>query len=311
MGPFTEGSTQIQQYSTRWVAWVATDGIRYAKTGAMPDDSYGQLTDLWDPPVPRPARFGFAFEQDALHCLAVDDGAGGIALRRKVSGTPTEYLWAGKSPVLFYNGIVEADTSRTDLVCFYLNADGDEILARLQRDNFGVEYSLNDALTIAMEALLATDGFKIQGVLYQMIWGLSTDATGGRQVFFISPGYPPLPQVAQDSLGLDAAMAAGVYFSPVVAAIAPGDQLSADQGLVGGVYFAALILVAASDALAMDHGLDGGDNFLAAVPEAAPADSLAMDGGLDGGVYFLALVITAAPADSLAIDNELSGGFYS
>lgn len=310
MGPFVEGSTQIQQYSTRWVAWVATNGIRYAKVtaGVLLDDTAGLLTDLWIAPVPRPAKFSFSFEQDALHALAIQSNPTTIALRRKVSGVPTEYSWTGKSPVLFYNGIVEADTSVTDLVCFYLNAAGTKLLVRIQRDNFGVEYELNTDLTTVMAELHQTDAFKISGVLYQLLWGMNTV---GRQVAFVSKPYPPFPEFASDQLSLDSGLGSAVYFSPIAQAFAPGDQLSADNGLASGIYFDMVIEAAAGDSVSMDSGLGSGIYLDVIIEANAPADSASSDSALDSGVYFLQSVVSNAPADQISMDNGLAGGVYS
>lgn len=309
-GPFIEGSTQVQQYIQRWIAWVATDGIRYAKyeEGTLYDDSAGQLTDLWSAPVPRPAKFSFAFEQDALHAIALQDGTD-IVLRRKVSGVPTEFTWTGKSPVLFYNGIVEFDTSVTDLICIYLPAAGDKILVRLQRDNFGVEYELNTDLRSTLAELHQTDAIKIDGVLYQQIWGLDTD---GQQVFFNSAPYPPFPQYASDHISLANTLDEGLYYSPIVSAFAAGDGVTMLQGLESGSYDSVIInATAPGDKVSMLQGLDSGVYFSIIVSATAPTDKVSMTQGLDSGAYTLQAIASNAPGDKISMDNGLDSGVYS
>lgn len=310
MGPFIEGSTQVQQYVQRWIAWVATDGIRYAKfeDGTLYDDTAGQLTDLWSAPRPRPAKFSFSFEQDALHAVALQDGAT-IRLRRKVSGVPTEYSWTGKSPCLFYNGIVEPDTSATDLICLYLPSAGDKILVRLQRDNFGVEYELNTDLRTTLAELHQTDSIKIGGVLYQQIWGLDT---AGQQVFFNSAPYPPFPEFASDRISLVNGLDDGLYFSPIVPAFAPGDAVTMLQGLVDGAYVSVIVnATSPGDAVSMLQGLVDGVYLNVIVPATAPSDSLSMLQGLEDGAYVVQAIPSNAPSDKISMDNGLSGGVYS
>lgn len=309
-GPFIYGSTQIAQFSTRWVCWVGTNGMRFAKfvPGVLFNDVDGQADDLF-PPGTRPKHLSFSFEQDALHAIAIQTGTDTCAIRRKVSGVPTEYTFTGRSPVLFYNGIVEPDTAATDLMVFYIKAPGDKIYVRRQRDNFGIEYILNGTLMTTLRALQKTDTIRVNGVNRQYLWGIDT---AGRQVLYISAGYPPFPQYAEDRLLDTLGFDQGVYFPTVISKFAPGDAASVNVGFEDGAYVNQIVNATSPfDAAAVTTGLDTGDYKLVIVQATSPFDAASVAVAFESGDYVLIVITSNAPGDKASVDVGFDSGIYT
>jgi hypothetical protein len=309
-GPFVYGSTQIAQFSTRWVCWVGTNGMRFAKftPGILFNDVDGQADDLF-PLGTRPKHLSFSFEQDALHAIAIQTGTDTCAVRRKVSGVPTEYTFTGRSPVLFYNGIVEPDTAATDLMVFYIKAAGDKIYVRRQRDNFGIEYILNGTLRTTLRALQKTDAIRVNGVNRQYLWGIDT---AGRQVLYISDGYPPFPQYAEDRLLQTIAFAEGTYFPTVLQFFAPGDSATVDVGFQQGEYISQIVERAVPfDFASVNVGLDTGDYRLVIVEATSPFDAASVAVGFESGDYLVVAIPSNAPGDAASVDVGFDSGVYT
>jgi len=61
-------------------------------------------------------------------------------LRRFVAGVATTYTWAGTSPKLLFNGVLQTNDGLRDVVCYYLR--GRTVQLRIQRENFATEHWL-------------------------------------------------------------------------------------------------------------------------------------------------------------------------
>lgn len=283
-GPEALADTIVQQYRKRWVAWVATDGIRFAQytDGFTFSDTAGTANTLFTAGE-RPSRFSWSFEQDALYAIAYEDGVNSILMRRFVAGVPTDYTWSGKSPILFYNGILEPTTGDTDLVALYIKDDGDKIFIRVQRENFGTEHELNGSLNVILEKLIKTEAVNIDGSWHQMIWARTT---AGRDVVYQSRAYPPPIIRATDTITLAVGLQSGVYFSPIT------------NG-------------ASADAMALSVSLSGGEAFNSVVTRFSPGDRISMSLNLQSGTYSLVVIGTSAPVDKLSLAPALQSGLYS
>lgn len=309
-GPFNYGSTQIAQFSTRWVCWVGTNGMRFQKftPGVLFNDTDGQADDLF-PPGTRPKHLSFSFEQDALHAIAIQTGTDTCEVRRKVSGVPTAYTFTGRSPVLFYNGILESDTALTDLMVFYIKAAGDKIYVRRQRDNFAIEYILNGTLKTTLRALQKTDAIRVNGVNRQYLWGINTE---GRQVLYISEGYPPFPQFAVDSPLLSVTLDSGIYFPTVIPLFAAGDSMTNTVGFASGEYISQTVeKTVAAEQMAADLGLDSGSYALVVVNSNAPGDAGSVSVAFDTGDYLVVAIPTNSPGDAGRVDVGFDSGLYT
>jgi phage-related protein len=193
-GPQFENAKETE-YRTRWAAWSTPSGIRYGKyeDGEVIFDQYeddvtpepdflGARTDLY-PDEYKPAWLSLSFDQDAHLVLAVQKDEETIEIRRRSQGILLSYTFEGFSPLLFFNYTTNAvETGDSDVVCFYLHpSDTTKLMARFQRDNFGVAYVF-DIAPIAMEYLVKTDlegpyDNAVEELYYQLLWSISVQGT--------------------------------------------------------------------------------------------------------------------------------------
>lgn len=308
-GPEALADTIVQQYRKRWVAWVATAGIRFAEyeDGFTFSDTAGSANGLFTSGE-RPARFSWSFEQDALYAIAYEDTSTTVTMRRFVSGTPTTYGWTGKSPILFYNGILEPTTGDTDLMAFYLKSAGTKIFARVQRENFGTEHELNGTLNVVLDELIKTEAVNIDGSWYQLIWARTTD---GRDVVYQSRAYPPPIIRATDNLSLAIALQSGAYFAPTVSASA-ADSASLSVSMFGGEAFNSVIRqFAPGDWITNQINLQSGTYSLITVSAPSVQDNLSLAPSLASGSYSDVIVESGNQTDSISLAVALQSGSYS
>lgn len=308
-GPEALADTIVQQYRKRWVAWTATDGIRFAEyeEGFTFSDTAGTANLLFTGGE-RPARFTWSFEQDALYAIAYEDGVNSILMRRFVAGVPTDYTWTGKSPILFYNGILEPTTGDTDLMAFYIKSAGTKIFARVQRENFGTEHELNGTLNVVLEKLIKTEAVNIGGSWYQLIWARATD---GRDVVYQSRAYPPPIIRAADATTLAIALQSGVYFEPLVSS-SVADAMSVSVALFGGTAFNSVeTRFAPGDRMSLAMNLQSGTYTLVVVSAPSAADKLSLAPALQSGLYSEVTVDSGTQEDSISLSVALQSGVYS
>lgn len=308
-GPEGLADTIVQQYRKRWVAWVASEGIRFAEyeDGFVFSDTAGSANTLLTNGE-RPTRFSWSFEQDALYAIAYEDSATTVLLTRFVSGTPTEYTWTGKSPLLFYNGILEPDTGATDLMAFYIKPAGTKIFARVQRENFATEHELNGELNVTLAYLVKTEAVNIEGAWHQMIWARTTD---GRDVVYQSRAYPPPYVYASDRMSLAVSLSGGVLFAPIVNESA-SDSMSVAVSLASGDAFNTINRqFAPGDRISHRVDLQSGTYSLTVVTGATQTDRLSVGPELRSGTYSDVIIDSGEQTDSISLAVELKGGVYS
>ena len=195
-GPDVEGVPTLEvgdRRSVRWRAEMAAGEFSYSKVDAAPLPA---PPELFPAPVSGAVGVSISFDANARPCFAFQVG-GNVELRRFVAGSPTTYTWPGGSPKLFFNGLLQRDTGLRDLVCYYvLNG---RLCARLQRDNFGVEYLLVDAPAISGLGALAeiTKTDRGSGMDISRNW-LAARGEAGGFILLRSAPYPPWPFIVSD-----------------------------------------------------------------------------------------------------------------
>lgn len=311
-GPEALGSTQVQQYVSRWACWIATAGIRIGKypDGSVLSDSFGIADDLFDPGT-KPSKLSFCFEQDALPVIAIQDGTD-IEVRRKVSGIVNTYIFAGLSPCMIYNGLVVADTGSVDAFCLYLKAPGTKLFARVQRDNFGIEYELNGAFAdgLTLRALRKADRLWLNGSNYLMLRATATD---GREVYFRTRAFPPFPQYATDRLSLDSTVESGEIFDTVMIAPLVADTITIDATAESGDYVSSILPPqnAPGDELTLDSTSESGTYTLSVLSTASPGSAITLDVAVESGTYVQTVISTTNPSDSATLDVSVESGIYT
>jgi hypothetical protein len=284
------------QYFTRWVLWRASDGVRFAKAapGFVPADGLGTLTGLFNGDTAFTALSG-GFDQNGQLVVAVERSGGEIELRRFQAGNPTAFTWSGKSPRVFYNGELEFVVADTDVVCFYLPEDGDRILVRVQRDNYGVEYELNPALNTPLDRLTKVD--RVQDVKVAL-WGMTGGAGRAdvRQSVLISQPHPPWPGLSFDLALQSIGFIDGVYLSTVVQASDAEDGAAQSVAFDSGAYVSTVVEHSELEEASQDVELVNGDYALTVITEVPPEEQATELVRLFQGSYDL--VVINGPSNS-------------
>lgn len=313
-GPDVYGVGQPTRFVQRWRVKLepnafATWDVFLSKVGApwAPADPL-----LFPASLPLPTEWiTFSFDANGLPCFAWDDSAGLISLRRFVGGIPTTYNWAGTSPRLLFDGILQRDNTLTDLVCFYTR--GGALYARFQRDNWAVEYLLaNAGLGAGIDHLTKTDRVLYLGANYQYLYAVSSDPTPLRILLQSAP-YPPWPVFGADAATLGVVPAGGLYFLVTIPA-PPAADLGGTLGVIpgGGLYHDNTVLTGPyADAGMLGVIPAGGAYILVAVLTGPYADASTLGVIHGGGSYNLVAVLTGPYPDAGTLGVTPGGGAYT
>jgi len=202
-GPEVEAEPGTVRWTTRWCAWVASDGVRYGRVdaGGTRTEGGGELCALFDPGA-APTHLSFCFDQDGRLVAAIQHDATTVQVIKYVSGSPTTFEFAGLTPIVFYNGVLLHDTPICDVVCLYLKAAGDTIYARIQRNDFDTEYELNLDLKTTLSRLCKMDAIQALGQWWLALYAIDTKH---RPCVYTSEAYPPWPAEIEtkDKITLD------------------------------------------------------------------------------------------------------------
>ena len=213
-GPVAEGETvtkYLGRYETRWMALLVEGLIYYGRVDGVLIQT---PLDLFPDPLSDTAtHIALSFDANARPVFSYEDD-GTIYVRRYVAGTPTTYSWSGTEPCLFFNGILDSDDSRTDVVCYYLTETGGALYARFQRDNFGVEDLVTE--DPGLTSLKTVD--RGRSVLSSfMVVELS-----GKRVF--AAVYPPWPIYQGDPVAVYATIGSDISYEPITLTIYQTDE---------------------------------------------------------------------------------------
>ena len=298
----------------RWAAYVASAGIRYGRwKGQVMDDSFGAPNPLFTSGE-RPSKLSICFDSLSNLIIAIQKDATNIEVRAVAAGdisvttsitadttaitadstidtadmtsvTQTinisDLTFAGLSPVCCFNGKGVVDATQSDVLIYYLKADGLTIFARSQREAFGTEHQINGGLPAALAALTKADVLQIGGTWFLCLWAITQD---GRQVFLRSRMYPV---IVEDAISIDGAFESGSYFVPSSTPTLT-EGLTVDGALTSGTY-----------------------NPNAIVPKLTPGDALTVDTGLIGGSYGDMSIPKLTPGDLMIVNATLGHGSYA
>lgn len=264
-----------ERYSDRWKAQNDAGVFSYAKVG---EEWSPAPAGLFPATVSGAEGVSISFDANARPCFAFGIG-GTVELRRFVAGVPTTYSWAGTSPKLFFDGLLQIDVSLRDVVCFYLSEG--RICVRMQRDNFAVEHVLAEVEGVAELVKVDRGSGADQNRLF-----LSVLTQAGEKLLLRSGPYPPWPISVKTRyrLLLSATPAGGAYWPVVLVLDTVRDSLGLAATPAGGEYWAIRITVpTVREALG-----------LAAAP--APTGNRYWQIRQDAGTYHESLGLAAAPA---------------
>lgn len=171
IGPHETG--EPPPWVTPWAAWASGVGVRVKKNPGvivLPAATTGHPSSLY--PSGKPTKVSLSFTSEGQIAIAIQKTTQAIEIKwfENDSGVDigtVEFL--GVSPVLAQTAILphSHDGTQNDLVVFYLRREIPRtIFARVKRDNFEIEYILNQNLQVSVSSLIGidTDGRKM--VLY-------------------------------------------------------------------------------------------------------------------------------------------------
>lgn len=288
-GPVAEGVTPedvLHRYETRWQ--VLNDGGRFFY-GFADGPLDPAPAELFSADIPDAQGASLAFDADARPCFAFYRlFSRQVEVRRFVAGVPTTYAWEGKSPKLFYNGILQPDPDLRDVVCYYIYSG--VLYARFQRDNFGVAYEIADTPLLA---LVTTDR------------GTGTDRTthflaavndADDQVLLRSALYDLWPVLMEDAMGIGPGWVPDGNYIPNVVEVGPADPNAMDLGVAwtaDGDYQDVSVTRSSADAKALAFAWAADGDYFPLVITKGPhvnTDSRTVAWTADGD-YFLSIIV--------------------
>lgn len=299
-GPGEEYATPaspLDRYSTRWGARLDEGVITYGLVGEEWATAPAELFPV--PLVDSAAVLGFCFDANARPCFAVQLGET-IELRRFVAGVSTTYSWAGSSPVLFFNGLVQFDDALRDVVAYYLR-DG-SLYARFQRESFGVEHLVSSdwSGTVAeLSRIVVSDRGRGAAASYHLLTAESTD---GSLVALRAGPYAPWPFEEHDKASAAVTPITGVYARVLVDLPSSSDAAAVSVGPVTGIYRPTIVqLPAASDSAAVAVATVSGTHKLVLVQAGSYSDTAATDVAPVTGLHKFTLIQAGSYSDAASL----------
>lgn len=298
LGPDTLHVGQAVHFSARWTFWFSDSGVRMGKFSSVmpPANGRGQACEVFGDELAN--HLSACFDQDSRPVVAVERNDGAVEVRRFQSGTETRFIWEGRQPQLYFNREVLYYSGDSDVVCFYLKADNRTIYARMQRDNFSVEYVMNEMhcnLATLEEAETAANKVRLYA---------RTD--GGRVVTLLSREYAPFPVFTDDAGYAVLALFSGNHRAVVVIASAV-DAGHGTVSILDGAYYLRVQIATAQDAAVANASLDAGSYDQRVITAPAQADTATANASLFAGEHGRRVVPLAA-AETASLVASLDSG---
>ena len=300
LGPDTLGVGQREHFTMRWTLWFGSHGVRIVQGEHqwIPGDAVGEECEVFHHTLAD--HMSACFDQTSRPVVAIERNDGMVEIRKISAGSQTAWSFEGRQPQLYFNWEVLYYHGESDVVCIYLKEDGRTLFARLQRDSFAVEYTLNTLHatlgTLEETASLATHR--------QVIYGRTI---GGRVISLVSREYPPWPALAQDTADHATDVEDSEHQLAVIV-VSDSEGGTLEQGIEAGSYFLAVIQQSADDAGFSGSDVEDSEYRLVIVQsEQADAGNLASD--VEPGSYTLIVVPTSAE-DSGSVNSDVDESRY-
>lgn len=254
-------------------------------------------------------RFSLAFDQAATPVVAYEDAAGIIRVTRWdaiLEAYVQNVTFAGRDPCLMMDAAANVRIQDSDVLLFYLSADRQRVMCRVQRDNYGIPLEMWDAgQTVILDraqALVAR---------YQL---LLSDATGrALSDALVSGIYPYTPHLERVNVAA-AGPSHGSYVNITIHAGGnDGHVTVAAAGPSGGAYAEPVEHVADTDEVSVTAAGPTAGAYITPVEHVSDAGEIdAVAVGPTAGSYDLEVAYLPAPEtnDLDVTATGPSGGTY-
>ena len=303
-GPQVEGATQDAQYFTRWGVWLDTTAgtVEYAIDGQT---RLPAPASLFPTKLLGAIAISLSFDQNALPVFAIGFDDNRVEIRRNVASVPTTYIFDGKTPRLFFNGVLlPVNDPMTDVMCYYVRAG--TIYSRYQRDNFGVEYvATNFPLTV-------TEIKKIDTKDYREILFVKRDDEDIPQNYALKSVVYPLPPISEDENGeANSYISGGRYLDIIVQAGTYSDDSSVFSIIPEGQYLNVIVLTSASDSGQIGSIIPDGEYRLVIINGGSSSDAGSVFSQMIDGDYVLVIINGGSYNEPAQINSQIAAGAYT
>lgn len=260
-GPEHIGVTGDNSYQTMYgydwlLVWDRDDGLLHLWQER--DGAWHEVVDDLPPVFASPApvgsrRWSLAFDQSARVILAYEDATGVVRVTRWEPSSNSyvqNVTFSGCDPCVVIDASWSFSIPGSDVLLFYLSADRERVMCRVQRDVYGTEYLIWDyeqpvildrvvALPYKYQVLVSdAQGTPLPDALVSALYPVALSVGVELSAEFVDGEYRQTAWAYQPRLGveLSAEFTGGAYFSPVVTYESSlGVQLAAE--FVAGAYF--------------------------------------------------------------------------
>lgn len=260
-GPEVIGQTGDNSYGAmfgrNWLlVWDRDTGFLHAfqETSGEWLEVTEELPPVFDAPAPVGSRrWSLAFDQSARVILAYEDALGVVRVTRwepSSNSYAQNVTFSGCDPCVVIDASWSFSIPGSDVLLFYLSADRERVMCRVQRDVYGTEYLIWDyeqpvildrvvALPYKYQVLVSdAQGTPLPDALVSALYPVALSVGVELSAEFVDGEYRQTAWAYQPRLGveLSAEFTGGAYFSPVVTYESSlGVQLAAE--FVAGAYF--------------------------------------------------------------------------
>lgn len=301
-GPQAIGATGDNSYEALYgrswlLVWDRDDGYLHLfqeQPGGAWLEVVADLPPVFASPAPVGSRrWSLAFDQSARVILAYEDATGIVRVTRWDAGL-SQYVqnvsFSAHDPCVVIDAWWSGDIPDSDVLIFYLSADRERVMARVQRELYAVEHLIWD-----FEAPVILDRVVAVPLRYQ---ALVSDSTGAPLPnALLSALYPYL---AYDSMAASATgPTAGDYVQVVLTSELAEALAVAGIGPSGGAY---------ADPIIRYSLIDDGITVTAAAPTGGAYADPIINYALEEGLDVTGAGPTAADYVSVVIETSLEEG---
>jgi hypothetical protein len=339
-GPVLLGSTQVQQYRTRWACWVSSTGIRIGtwSPGQVMTDTLGieldLFIDLGSDIMPGASSYsgGGSFTLSGLtvgleykwtkgaNDTSITSGATTISSTGNITAEATAATLLG-TPSAAVTAVVQLRARARPAklsVCF--EQDALPVVARqLDASNIEVRRKVTGVVQI----------YTFAGLSPVMFYnGVALNVTGDTDavcLYIKGPGTKVFARFQRDNFGVEFEINPTLPSGITIRELRKTDRFNvegskrqilwgvSDDGkmlwLMSNVYPPPFIFI--DDNLLADVTVGDGLYFLASLTSTAPTDETSQDVTLGDGVYFPILVTAPTVSDSASEDVTIGDGVYT